>query len=106
MSYFCSIKQEIHFATETRKQAFLVHQNLFSPGQSEQGIHFMQGKQEPLWLKCGQIHISSLKSETKTGKKSVKGIKAAFQQSLVCPLYIVLRSEKQHILIPEITNED
>jgi len=83
-----------------------VQQNLFSPGQSEQGIHSMLGKQEPVWLKCGQTHFSSLKSETKTRKKSVKEIKAAFQQSLVCTLCVVLRAEKQRLLILEMTNED
>lgn len=103
ISYFCFIKQ-IHFASETRKRVFLMQQNLFSLGQNEQGIYFMPGRQELSWLKCRQNHPSSLKSETKTRQKSIKRIKAALQQSLACTLCAVLRSEKQHILIPEMTN--
>lgn len=66
----------------------------------------MTGKQEPPWIRCGQIHRASLKYEPKTGKKSVEGIKAALQDSLVCTLCVVLKSEKQFMLTPEMTNED
>lgn len=89
ISYFCSIQQR--YILQVRwTQACLLQQNLLSPVQNQRGIYFTPGKQKPVWLKYGQIHFSSLKSETKTGKKSVTGIKAAVQQSLVCIFCVML----------------
>lgn len=88
VSYFCSMKQR--YILQVRwAQACLLQQNLLSPVQNQQEIYFMPGKWKP-WLKYGQIHLSSLKSETKTGKKSVTGIKDAVQLSLVCTFCVTL----------------
>lgn len=88
VSYFCSMKQR--YTLQVRwAQACLLQQNLLSPVQNQQEIYFMPGKWKP-WLKYGQIHLSSLKSETKTGKKSVTGIKDAVQLSLVCTFCVTL----------------
>lgn len=89
ISYFCSTK--LRYILQVRWiQACLLQQNLLSPVQNQQGIYFLSGKQKPVWLKYGQIHLSSLKSETKTGKKSVTGIRAAVQLSLVCTFCVTL----------------
>lgn len=79
-------------------QACLLQQNLLSPVQNQQGIHFMPRKQKPVWLKYGQIPLSSLKSETKTGKKSVTEIKAAL--SLVCTSCVMLEVREAVYIYP------
>jgi len=58
-----------------------VQQNLFSAGYREQGIHLPSRKEESVWLRYGQIHLASLKPETKTRKKSVEGNKDTLQES-------------------------
>lgn len=89
ISYFCSMKWRYIFQVRWT-QACLLQQNLLSPVQNQQGIYFLPGKQKPVWLKYGQIHLSSLKPETRIGKKSVTGIKAAVQLSLVCIFCVML----------------
>lgn len=72
--YFCSLKQRYILQKRQENKEFLMQQNLFSRGQNEQGIYFMLGKQELVWLNHGQSHLSYLQSETKTRNKSVKGM--------------------------------